>query len=75
MSVDILQEKIRKMKNPPTTFIVSQRAASVRYADHILVLEDGELAGQGTHEQLLETDGIYSQLYRTQNALALEALK
>ncbi|MBP3585382.1 MAG: ABC transporter ATP-binding protein, partial [Peptococcaceae bacterium] len=44
---------IRNMKNPPTTFIVSQRAASVRYADEILVLEDGELAGKGTHDELI----------------------
>lgn len=61
-----LRMAIRKMKNPPTTFIVSQRAASVRYADHILVLEDGELAGQGTHEQLLESCGVYQEIYYSQ---------
>lgn len=61
-----LRLAIRNMKNPPTTFIVSQRAASVRYADHILVLEDGELVGQGTHEQLLECCGVYQEIYYSQ---------
>jgi ABC-type multidrug transport system fused ATPase/permease subunit len=51
-----LRMAIRKMENPPTTFIVSQRAASVRYADQILVLDDGQLVGKGTHEQHLLSD-------------------
>ena len=49
-----LRQAIRNMPNSPTTFVVSQRAASVRYADLILVLEDGQVVGQGTHEELLE---------------------
>ena len=57
---------IRGMENPPTTFIVSQRAASVRYADRILVLEDGELVGSGTHEELLETCDVYQEIYYSQ---------
>ena len=57
---------IRAMENPPTTFIVSQRAASVRYADEILVLDDGELAGKGSHEQLLETCAVYQEIYYSQ---------
>lgn len=61
-----LRMAIRKMENPPTTFIVSQRAASVRYADEILVLDDGELAGKGTHEQLLETCAVYQEIYYSQ---------
>lgn len=61
-----LRMAIRKMKNPPTTFIVSQRAASVRYADEILVLDDGELAGKGTHEELLESCGVYQEIYYSQ---------
>lgn len=61
-----LRMAIRKMKDPPTTFIVSQRAASVRYADEILVLDDGELAGKGTHEQLLETCSVYQEIYYSQ---------
>ena len=61
-----LRMAIGKMLDPPTTFIVSQRAASVRYADEILVLDDGELAGQGTHEELLETCSVYQEIYYSQ---------
>ena len=61
-----LRMAIRKMENPPTTFIVSQRAASVRYADEILVLDDGELAGRGTHDQLLESCAVYQEIYYSQ---------
>ena len=61
-----LRKAIRSMEQPPTTFIVSQRAASVRYADEILVLEDGELAGRGTHEALLESCSVYQEIYYSQ---------
>ena len=61
-----LRMAIRKMENPPTTFIVSQRAASVRYADQILVLDDGELVGQGSHEELLQSCGVYQEIYYSQ---------
>ena len=61
-----LRLAIRNMENPPTTFIVSQRAASVRYADRILVLDDGELVGQGTHEDLLESCPVYQEIYYSQ---------
>ena len=61
-----LRMAIRKMENPPTTFLVSQRAASVRYADEILVLDDGVLVGQGTHDQLLESCSVYQEIYYSQ---------
>ena len=61
-----LRMAIRKMAYPPTTFIVSQRAASVRYADEILVLDDGELAGKGTHEELLKDCAVYQEIYYSQ---------
>ena len=61
-----LRVAIRKMPNAPTTFIVSQRAASVRYADEILVLDDGELVGKGTHDQLLESCAVYQEIYYSQ---------
>lgn len=61
-----LRKAIRSMKNPPTTFIVSQRAASVRYADEILVLEDGTLVGKGTHEELLGSCAVYQEIYYSQ---------
>lgn len=49
----------------PTTLIVSQRTSSLAHADQILVLEDGTMAGLGTHEQLLEECEIYKEIYRT----------
>ena len=61
-----LRIAIRNMKNPPTTFIVSQRAASVRYADQILVLDDGLLVGTGTHDELLKTCDVYQEVYYSQ---------
>ena len=57
---------IRNMENAPTTFIVSQRAVSVRYADKILVLDDGELVGIGTHDTLLENCDVYQEIYYSQ---------
>ena len=61
-----LRMAIRNMKNPPATFIVSQRAASVRYADQIIVLDDGKMVGHGTHEELLESCAVYQEIYYSQ---------
>lgn len=61
-----LRLAIRDLKNKPTTFIVSQRAASVRYADLILVLDDGILVGKGKHEELLKTCSVYQEIYHSQ---------
>ncbi len=61
-----LRKAIRQMDNPPTTFIVSQRAASVRYADTILVLDDGVLVGSGTHTELMENCDVYREIYHSQ---------
>ena len=57
-----LRAAIAAMKDAPTTFIVSQRVSSVRFADTILVLEDGRLAGMGTHEELLRTCDVYREI-------------
>lgn len=61
-----LRGAIASMKNRPTTFIVSQRAASVRFADLILVLDDGKIADAGTHEALLARCEIYQEIYYSQ---------
>ena len=58
-----------------TTLIIAHRLSTIRSAHRIVSIADGVITECGTHEQLLQTGGIYSQLYRTQNALALEALK
>lgn len=60
-----LREAIREMKNT-TVFLVSQRAASLMHADKILVLDDGNLVGMGTHEELLKTCEIYREIYESQ---------
>lgn len=61
-----LRRAIAGMQNVPTTFIVSQRAASLRHADSIVVLDDGEMVGHGTHEQLLENCTVYQEIYYSQ---------
>lgn len=61
-----LREAIKNQTPRPTTFIVSQRAASVQYADLILVLDEGNLVGKGTHEELLVNNEIYQEIYYSQ---------
>ena len=61
-----LRKAIAGLKEKPTVFIVSQRASSIQYEDTILVLEDGELAGIGTHEELLDSCEVYQEIYYSQ---------
>ena len=61
-----LRAAIRQIKGNPTVFIVSQRASSIMYADQILVLEDGEAAGLGTHAELLRDCPVYQEIYYSQ---------
>ncbi len=61
-----LRMAIRGMSRTLTTFIVSQRAASVQYADQILVMDDGRLAGIGTHAELLAGNPVYQEIYYSQ---------
>lgn len=61
-----LNENIRSLSYRPTTFIVTQRASSVINADIIVVLEDGEVAGIGTSEELLKSSEVYREIYYTQ---------
>ena len=61
-----LREAIKNQVPRPTTFIVSQRAASVQYADLILVLDEGNLVGKSTHEELLANNEIYQEIYYSQ---------
>lgn len=61
-----LRKSIKGMKNQPTVFIVSQRAASIQYADQIIVLDDGAMAGIGTHEELLKDCPVYQEIYYSQ---------
>lgn len=61
-----LRKAIREMKNAPTVFIVSQRTSSIRFADQILVLDDGHSVGVGTHDELLTTCSVYKEIYDSQ---------
>ncbi len=61
-----LRTAIKGLPGDMTVVIVSQRTASIQHADHILVLEDGMLAGQGTHTELLETCPVYREIYESQ---------
>lgn len=61
-----LRAGIRNLSYNPTVFIVSQRTASIQYADKIIVLDDGEIAGMGTHEELMESCQVYQEIYDSQ---------
>lgn len=61
-----LRKELKKRKDTMTTFIVSQRTSSIQYADKIIVLEDGKIVGLGTHEELLESCGVYQEIYDSQ---------
>ena len=61
-----LRQAVKDLPYQHTTFIVSQRTSSIRHADMILVLDDGILAGKGTHEQLLNSCEVYKEIYYSQ---------
>lgn len=61
-----LRQAIKALEGELTVFIVSQRTSSVRYADTILVLDDGKLVGQGTHDQLLAGCPVYQEIFDSQ---------
>lgn len=61
-----LRMAIAQLDPKPTVLIVSQRAASILYADLIIVMDDGKIVGQGTHEQLLDTCPVYREIYDSQ---------
>ena len=58
-----------------TTLIIAHRLSTIRAATRIVSIADGRIAECGTHDQLLQKGGIYADLYKTQNALALEAMR
>ena len=70
-----IQRAFDNLAKGRTTLIIAHRLSTIRSASRIVSIADGVITECGTHAQLLETDGIYSQLYKTQNALALDAIK
>ena len=61
-----LRRALRTIGGGTTTFLVSQRIAGVRQADRILVLDNGALAGSGTHDELMRSCGVYREIYYSQ---------
>jgi ATP-binding cassette subfamily B protein len=63
-----IQNAFRTMMEGRTSFIVAHRLSTIREADVILVMKDGQIIEQGDHDTLLAKDGFYTQLYRSQFA-------
>lgn len=61
-----LRSGLKHLSYHPTIFMVSQRTSSIRHADKILVLEDGEVIGMGTHDELLKNCGVYAEIHYSQ---------
>lgn len=61
-----LRQAISRLENRPTVFIVSQRASSIQHAGLIVVLDNGQAVGIGTHEQLLDSCEVYREIYESQ---------
>ncbi len=65
-SEGLIQDGLKSLRRGRTTFVIAHRLSTIQSADQILVLEHGEIVERGTHEQLLEKDGRYRQLYDKQ---------
>ncbi|HKK44785.1 MAG TPA: ATP-binding cassette domain-containing protein, partial [Balneolaceae bacterium] len=66
-----IQRSMAKIARDRTTIIIAHRLSTIRHADNILVLEQGQLAESGTHEQLIARNGIYEQLWEVQSGEAV----
>jgi ATP-binding cassette subfamily B protein len=67
----LLQHAMAALRSDRTSFVIAHRLSTVRDADLILVMEDGAIVEQGTHDQLLAADGAYARLYNSQFTAAL----
>lgn len=61
-----LRKELKTHFKDTTTIIIAQRISSIMHADHILVLEDGNCIGYGTHEELMQTSSIYQEISQSQ---------
>jgi ATP-binding cassette subfamily B protein len=64
----LIQKAMDHLMEGRTSFIIAHRLSTIRNADMILVMKDGDIIEQGTHEELLEKNGFYADLYRSQFA-------
>lgn len=70
-----IQRAFDKLSQGRTTLIIAHRLSTIRNATRIVSIADGVITESGTHQELLEKGGLYAELYKTQNALALEAMQ
>ena len=70
-----IQRAFDKLSQGRTTLIIAHRLSTIRNASRIVSIADGVITEEGTHQELLEKGGLYAALYKTQNALALEAMQ
>ena len=66
----LIQDAMDRLMNGRTSFIIAHRLSTIKNADIILVMKDGDIIEQGNHEELLEKNGFYSQLYNSQFEIA-----
>lgn len=67
-SEKLVQEALEKQLPDTTTIMIAEKIVSVMHADKILVLDNGRLVAEGTHEELLKTSPVYQEIYKTQKA-------
>ncbi|MNJ62744.1 putative multidrug export ATP-binding/permease protein [compost metagenome] len=63
----LIQQSLQQLSKRRTTLIVAHRLSTITHADQILVMKNGGIAERGTHDELIEKDGVYAQLYNIQN--------
>lgn len=68
----LIQEALERLMKNRTSFVIAHRLSTIRKADQILVLKEGAIVEQGTHEKLVEADGLYAKLARIQNTTFIE---
>ena len=68
----LIQEALERLMEGRTTFVIAHRLSTVRNANEILVINHGKIIERGTHEKLLEADGLYAKLARIQNTTFIE---